>query len=81
MVRGELSNVVIDPPGSRGELCPDVEAIDRLGQGDKLDGHDLKDVFDDLFAQKGRVGSHTDDILIVIVVGDAVDVVGHGQRV
>ena len=45
-----------------------------------MDGHYLVDILDHLFAEQGRVGSHADDILIVVVVRDAVHIVGHGQR-
>lgn len=76
----DLSDFFIDAPARGCQLILNAETVYSLCQSNVLDGDDLATVFYHVAGDKRRISAHRHDVLIVVVVGNAVNVVGHGKR-
>ena len=66
----------IDAP----QIVRNLQDVNGLRERNVLDGEHLPSVVDDRAGEQRGVGAHAHNVLIVIVVRDAVHVVGHGER-
>ena len=75
-----LAHLLVNLSRDGGESVGNIQTVNGLGKGDILDGDHLPSIVDDRTGEQRRVGAHTHNILVVIVVRDAMHIVGHGQR-